>query len=667
MNTVIDWENGNSYEAADPYLAWAELTQYQHFRLRSSEVRRWMVLIHLKVSGRDAPIEALIKNSGDEWLQVSPIYRRADIAAKRFAFCTARVGKEFFAAVASGSLKDLVLAYRLCLPVEYPVDPLKATGDPTDSPADGDGKTILALIDGGLALGHRAFLDANGESRIRHFWRQDDYSGSRYLNDARRTSDPLHSTDPWQPGMMGYGAELDRFALNKALAAHRLRGSLDESALYQDLGLWELDRLAHHGTHVFSLAAGPFRYPEQFCGNDQSINWEAKEEVASTCDLMAVQLAWANVLDTSGRSADANILDALMYLLARCPEKSRLIVNTSWGAHAGPHDGSSILEQAMLAWCDLRAPGQLQIVLSAGNHYQSRGHANAQIDAGGVRALPWRVPPESYTPHFLELWFEPDQMGSVEISLESPDSTQASLSVSERQPFAMGSGGATLVLVNRAYLGRGTVALLALNPTAGNGGAILAAAGLWTVRIENVGGQPLKVDAYIERNDVALGLFTGARQSHFEDELYNDQEGVDVPSKFKPPTSYSDNRSVIRRTGAFSSLATGSNSSKYSSHRQVFSVGACVALAGGQEWPAPYSPRLHDTSDRPRRPEVKQSPDCMAPGDERVELWGVRGAASRSGAVVRLGGTSVSVAQVVRTLANGGDPKPPLAPGEIVQ
>ena len=66
-----------------------------------------------------------------------------------------------------------------------------------------------------------------------------------------------------------------------------------------------------------------------------------------------------------------------------------------------------------------------------------------------------------------------------------------------------------------------------------------------------------------------------------------------------------------------------------------------------------YSPRKPDPdAGRPERPGVKKVPDKLQPSDDNPALWGVLGAGSRSGSVIRLAGTSSSSPQLARQRLN---------------
>lgn len=678
MSSGLDWTAPETLDKADPYLAWADATACASYRLphgEPGEADWWLVLIELADnSGEKSPLQQLMDavnaSQGALQVQVPPVYAALDAHSKRFRYCTARVKRGFFKAVlAGGGLADIVTRYRLCNPVEYPVEPLKGEGASSGELAGANGGPVIALIDGGLALGHSAFLKPDLSPRVAHFWRQDDHQGSRYLADRERTKTTWQNGHGhWIPSSsMGYGSELDRAAISAAMNASQYLGHLDEDALYQRLGLWDLDRLAHHGTHVFSLAAGPYRYPEQMGTESSPPLWGGfandNPKAAEGCDLVAVQLAWANVLDTSGRSGDACILDALMYVWARCAPNASLTVNLSWGCSAGPHDGSSILEKAMLDWCDLRsAPSKM--VVPAGNSYQARGHANAKLPPDEPLALGWRIFPENHTPSFLELWIDKEvSPNNIAVHL-TPPGQKAPITIKSpgvtQWPAQGGLAQATLVVLNRPYLSTsGSMILIAVQPTAAKEPVALAPAGVWHVALTNLTNPEISVCAYIERNDVAMGLFTGAKQSHFEDDAYNQGDAIDDPSvqpELVPVSKY--NASDVCRTGSFNHLSTGSDGTR------VISVGGHVEFPKGAS-PKPasfYSPRWRDIYDT-RVVGRKKAPDTMLPCDDSPVLLGLRAAASRSGAVVRLVGTSSAVPLGARILTEGGVlPTPPVPP-----
>ena len=181
--------------------------------------------------------------------------------------------------------------------------------------------------------------------------------------------------------------------------------------------------------------------------------------------------------------------------------------------------------------------------------------------------------------------------------------------------------------------------MLALAPTfSQDAHRTLAPFGAWRVALHNAGRQAVVFDAYVERDDVALGQNTGARQSYFEDAWY------DTSGNIGSFVDHPDNPTPIRRSGTFNSLSTGQNTVSVGGTRRQASPGGHFAR---------YSPRKPDPdASRPQRAGVKKVPDTLAVSDDNPALWGVLGAGSLSGSVVRLAGTSSAAPLQARRLIN---------------
>jgi len=145
----------------------------------------------------------------------------------------------------------------------------------------------------------------------------------------------------------------------------------------------------------------------------------------------------------------------------------------------------------------------------------------------------------------------------------------------------------------------------------------------------------------VERDDIAIGLHTGGRQSYLEDHDY------DTQGNLNGWVDQAGNPTPIRRSGVFNSLSTG---------RRTVSVGGTrVADNGPQNLSrfARYSPQRPDPGPaRAQRPDVKLMPETLAACDDNPALWGVRATGSLSGSTVRLAGTSSSAPKEARRLLN---------------
>lgn len=632
--TGTDWNAPGAIDGQDPYLIWAEADRFAGYHLKPGKTRpKWLPIV-IELSAQ-ADIPALVAASSTAWLQIPRVY----LNVPGLRFCSARVKPRFFDHLRHNAhLRGLIERFELGLPVGHHthalIDPCTPTGHPTSASGLLGGK-VLGLIDGGLAFANSEFLNRHGRARVKHFWRQDECENGNRPGNQPRHRKPL---DPARAGPtphdMGYGHQLSGAAIDAAMAAHTYHGHLDEDALYQSLQLWDLSQPVNHGTHVMSLACGPGNILDPV--NDD----------ASRCDLVAVQFDWPNARDTSGGAMNVSVLDGLMFILARCAPDARVVVNISWGTLAGPHDGSSILEAAMDQLIALYG-GALRITVPAGNACQSRTHANATLQPGQSQALHWRVMPDDHTQSFLEIWL-PDGANGVEIAVTPPGHRQT------LPALHMGKSGlwtgsipgdskhplCALIYPAHSALGtQGTCALLALAPTFSHHRSVTTAPfGAWQVTLANTGSQAVTFDAYIERDDMALGQHTGARQSIFED------AGYDTSGDIHAFVDHPDNPTPIRRSGTFNSLSTG---------QRTVSAGGTRLAADPSGHFALYSPRKPDPdAARPQRPGVKKMPDTLKPSDDNPALRGMRGTGTLSGSVARLAGTSSASPQVARDLIN---------------
>ena len=645
--TGTHWRRLGAIDGQDPYLVWAEADSFSGYAKRHQGHGKiqWLPIV-IELSA-EATVSALVNASHTRWMQIPQVY----LSVPGLRYCSARVKPAFFEHLRKRpAFQQLIARFELGLPVGSHThaihNPCEAAGKtPTSAsppvPASRllTGK-VLGLIDSGLALANTTFLNQQGGPRVRHFWRQDSCYGGPWPSqnlhgDGHDPLDP-HRAGP-TPNDLGYGHELDAAAISKAMKQHTPKGgALDEEALYRHLQLWDLARPVNHGTHVMSLAAGV------------DIPHMPSDDPASRCDLVAVQLDWSNVQDTSGGALNVSVLDGLMYILARCASSAEVVVNISWGSLAGPHDGSSILEAAMDQLIDLLG-GRLQITVPAGNAYQSRTHANTSLDPGASCPLHWRVQPDDHTQSFLEIWL-PEGADQVAIELTPPGAE------TPLPALRLGQSGiwtgltakkadhplCALIYPRDAALGaHGTCALIALAPTFSfDKHVVTAPSGVWTVRVSNEGATPVTFDAYIERDDLALGQHTGARQSYFEDAHYDTSGNLDAfvdhPASPTP----------IRRSGTFNSLSTGQRTLSVGGTRLVFDP-----AMGPLSHFARYSPQLPDPdAARPQRPGVKKTPDTLKPSDDNAVRWGLVAAGTLSASTARLAGTSSSAPQMARDL-----------------
>jgi hypothetical protein len=641
--TGIDWSKPGATDGADPYLVWAEADQFAGY---DDKHPKWLPIaleLHANTSIAD-----LVAAGSPKWLHVPPVYT-SGTAPNGLRFCTARVRPEFFKQIRPGGrLHTMVKRLEMGLPA----GPHAEGPDhhaPPDLPGTSGGTNrraqrllegeVFGLIDDSIALAHANFLDSKGKARTAFFWRQDELGKGMV------------------PAGLDYGHELTAADVDAAMRHHTYNGLVDESAVYTALGLstigkkWPkgrvqfhgLDTAVSHGTHVADLAVGPRTLQAQTAnlppGFDAPPSWATADDDASRAPIVAVQLDYDTVADTSGGSMNVSVLDGLMYILSRCAPTAKAVVNISFGTLAGPHDGTSLLEAAMDQLLALRGD-RLQIVLAAGNSYQLRTHANVALEKNRSETLHWVVQPDDSSQSFVELWLAAGAEG-IEIEITPPGRTALPPLKFGQSRMWLDDGQkpvCALIYPRRVSTGEnGTCALVALAPSFSFKAATATApSGVWKIKLTNTRAGQAVVDAYIERDDVVLGTHSGAKQSHFEDdprlrydEQYDMQAYVDDPTRITP----------IRRSGNFCSIATGG---------KTVSVGG-VRMSDGS-W-AHYSPLKPDPDHaRPERPGVVKMPDQRAFSDENAAATGVSAAGTRSGAVVRLRGTSDAAPQEARRL-----------------
>jgi endonuclease G len=267
---------------------------------------------------------------------------------------------------------------------------------------------LIALIDSGIDVGHAAFRDERGRSRIVAFWDQQDPRSSAaqpattISAEARAMAEriPLHG-----------GALYVREDIEKMIAGAPAPATFP-SAL-----------ASTHGTLVASIAAG------RRTGDDAN---DFPGGVAPGAQVIAVRydLDGESVGNSNGHVQALNFIDALALALER-----PVVVNISNGMNSGAHDGSSKVEGACGDFTGQgRKPGRV-VVKAAGNELNMARHATFTVGQGFKKTLRWqsRPIPDAVNPKSLieriELWFPRSnryefQARTPEGGLSSPMSTE---------------------------------------------------------------------------------------------------------------------------------------------------------------------------------------------------------------------------------------------------
>jgi hypothetical protein len=475
----------------------------------------------------------------------------------------------------------------------------------------------IALVDYGCAFVHAGLATHTGPgTRVAALWDQ---------GAAHEPVKPHPGHWPWtQPPQLGYGRQMGPEALG-AVASAAQQGSLalDETAVYRSLDyLIDPDDArrrvwyASHGGHLLDVAAG---WPDPLLPQHTE-----EPDLAARAPLVFVQLPAPAALDSSGASLGAHLLDATRYVMSVTRPGAPLVLSISYGGHAGPHDGSSLIEAA-LDELVTQGAGNMAVVLAAGNARESACHARREVQRNRSALLRVAVPAGDTTDSFVELWHAGAPPGWVlQLRVRTPG-RQWSDWVGAGDEQCLRSDTAPPEVV--AYLrhddqvpnGRRHMGLLAIAPTAQPDSVArsMAEPGLWEIEarlardekpapgVVAVDNPAVVLDAWIERDDA--GRRPGTERLHFVDQERDDERGT------------------------LSGIATGG---------QTFVVGGFNIGTGR---PAGYS-SLGERGGR--------GPDLLAACEQDVEFPSILAAATRSGEVLRLNGTSVAAPVFARRLYN---------------
>jgi hypothetical protein len=583
---------------------------------------------------------------GHDWsnqVRVPTLYRQPVAGLEGQKYCTAYVKRAEFLDLLekSPTLQSAILRISLGQFSDSGPrrgEPLQADGaqaEPTGTPELGT--VVMGVIDDGLAFAHERFRLAEFASRIEYLWLQDG------------------DQDPAGPPLP-YGREFRKQDIDRLLARYE-PSRVDEDDLYRRAGVLDLASRRHqsiarhaaHGTHVMDLACG----------------YDFRREARYDRPIVGVQLPAASTADTSGATLDDFGLDAIRYILDRADAIARrrgsarlpVVINFSYGNVAGPHDGSSDLEQAIDALVCARGTtpmghNQLQVVLPAGNSNLGRLHAEVSLADEQPVDLHWKVLPDDRTPSFMELWLPDTSPDQVRLRIRPPGGAPSDpLPQESGAGMQLRSDGGVLCEARYREVPRPTergMFLIALQPTTrpiGEDSAQpVAPSGVWTVTLERVSaaGHPV-VEAWIQRDDTPFGYRRRGRQSFFDEPCYRrfDRQGRPIETDHHPdqPPCH------IQRAGSINAIATGA---------QTTVVGGRL---GKEERLASYSARPEDAAKSAVLLDSEISDDSLVHG-------GVLAAGTRSGSIVALRGTSVAAPQRARYLADligppkGKEPRP---------
>jgi hypothetical protein len=662
----------------DPYFRWAEHTAWRGMRSQVAWGEQDPFDEHVQIIARAQDTAALRAALAEPKLNIPPVYhlpipgsdhsalhfsawvRRADLpwlrdADLRLAWELSQPRRDSERLVRTTSLgRHGADHLRAAAPAENVLAPAiarahRAQQDHRTSNTQRKAKPrdVVAVIDFGCPFLNPRYASVNAPAatRLVALWDQ----GGAMPGAGQGKSDlSLGETWPWSvPASLGHGRHIPQHllqamctAVHAPTAGPDAGDAIDEADAYRGINylvdpddpqhrIW----LASHGAHVLDVAAGKL-HP-----------LTGQADAASAAQLVFVQLPSLTAGDSSGASLAGHLLDGVRYVLDLCDAQARVVINISYGSHAGPHNGTALIESALDELLQARGDN-FAIVLAAGNSRQQACHAKRQVRPGCSALLRCAIAAGDTTDTFVETWCPPPPPGfTLQARVRGPQRMWSQWLLPGQEQLLRDTAEhdeAVALLRHDAQVpnaqGLGLV-LLALAPTAQPAGVVcaLSVPGLWEIELRLVAtaataataGQKaasaaadrgITVNARIQRDDP--GQNAGAALHRFVDQDADDE------------------------LDTLSSLATGRH----------------TVVAGGFRFsdgrPSPYSAlgpqRWSDQANAVAAARALGGalPMVLAACEEDDSLPNVAAAAIRANDVHRMNGTSVAAPMLARELFN---------------
>jgi hypothetical protein len=625
--SAAKWERATTrYDLAasfpvDPYLVWAEISDWAGFARHPDKFDQLRVLLELSgnLEGCDdlsEQIKAIVESNA---LNLPDSH-----VASRYATASVTVGQldSLTAAIKAGIVTRFQLGLARVWPSDAPGDadlrdflPEERVRNIFGAQAEGRVFETLGVVDDGCCLAHEWFNETD-RSGFLLLWEQSDKMPPIVPWKPPATPDEP-ARDPWlRFNGVSYGVELVKGRIDELREAYRLPCGEPAERLFYERAVqrdsWGREGRTH-GAGVLHIIAGS----------------ALPADATRRFPLIFVQLPTDTVADASGGSLGVYLLDGARYIVQRTRLVAdilsdvlkgrvdyRTTINVSLGSIAGPHDGSTITE---LALAELGRDAKVELVLAAGNTAGKHIHAARTVAMGSPGRFDILLTPDNPQESYVEVWLPANGTtvfaDDFTVEVTAPDGQRSPPLIVGQALVLCGDGAvrASVVFARAVAQGRcGTMVLLAVRSSRPVDGRIdVGPYGFWSIQISTTLADPVKVHAWVERNDILIGRRT-PQQTRFVDD----------------GSGYLDDEYTL------SSVANGEN---------VVVVGA-------------YRQRQREVTDYSANGPTlngarRGRPDFYAPGDESTSLPGITVPGFFSGTWTRMSGTSVAAPLVARWLA----------------
>jgi hypothetical protein len=633
-----DWAEGRRLHLTDPYLVWFDITGFRGAGLAAGPavpvIEQWTGPTsarplyrtrHVPLSDLATLANPALRPAGLQRFEIAPGLRTGDGKALVGA---AGAGEEAEPRTSGGA------------------EP--RTGAGADRRA-GASRQIIGFIDYGCGFAHPRFQRSGPvfDTRVLAIWNQAGAAPLPPIAAGRPSPLPLD----WRvPPDFGHGVEVHRrtdparrhvaLGLNDFAQQFMHQGRLMESACYRHAQYDAVQgRDWTHGTWLMDIATG---HPDPL--RQSTATPAAADGAPHEADIVFVQLPRHLGGRTVGGLLRAHVLDALRYIASFAGADIDVVVNLGYGGYAGPHDGRSLLEQAIDSLLDeVPNAGRFQVVVAAGNQREGQLHAVAEVPAGGAATFHWHNLPDDPSDSFVEIWLP--QRDTFDIRVRAPGMAEFSANLPSGTAAMLTRRDCVAALVfpeQACQSDQGAMALLAVAPTRPGAGRAVAPYGRWEIEVCNLHWQTQTVHAWCERDEPAPGSDGDPRQGRFGPGV-----GSGVGTDQTLNSIAHGWRTVV--VGADDGLGKALRSSGVGPRR-----GEPVArqAAGGQVTggPAAEGSGLGGSASAALPAGVTD----MAPSDERPGVPGLAACSLLGGDSVRNRGTSVAAAVQTRRIIESG-------------
>ncbi|MGG1228758.1 S8 family serine peptidase [Bacillus halotolerans] len=248
-----------------------------------------------------------------------------------------------------------------------------------------------------------------------------------------------------------------------------------------------------HGTHVTDIAAGNGR-------NNKAPG------VATKADIIFVEPAYWDIprgnLGTFGDSK--NLIEAVKFIFDQAGKRP-CVVNISLGTNGGPHDGTTLVEQAFDGFVTDK-PGRA-IVIAASNSYADNIHTSGVVPQDGHIDLHWSIPTNDFTLNEVEIWYEGSDTFQIEV-IDPQETTVCRVGLGE-----LYHDGQIFASQEKSALNGDNVAMILCDVDRED-----MSTGKWTIRIHGSNVNNGKFHAWIERDNHTIGIqssFAASRDNNY--------------------------------------------------------------------------------------------------------------------------------------------------------